>query len=106
MRRNENFWEKRPLTRQMIQYAAQDVCYLYYAFEKLVYCAREMKLESQVTERSEVRMPVRVLASVCTCVCVREHLHCVGEWGMRVSLQIGQKEEVRHGRVSEPASLS
>lgn len=35
MQNNEEFWEQRPLTPSMIQYAAQDVQYLPQVYEKM-----------------------------------------------------------------------
>ena len=35
MQNNEEFWEQRPLTSSMIQYAAQDVQYLPQVYEKM-----------------------------------------------------------------------
>ena len=35
MQNNEEFWEQRPLTPSMVQYAAQDVQYLPQVYEKM-----------------------------------------------------------------------
>lgn len=36
MAENTSIWEERPLKESYIQYAAQDVCFLYEAFHKMV----------------------------------------------------------------------
>lgn len=42
MKENRKFWDKRPLTEEMIKYAGQDVIYLPYLYQAFMYIFNDM----------------------------------------------------------------